>query len=125
MSPWGGYSKPKQERIAFGRGEGFEIVDNGYALSGPKYFDRFRSVCIDMIRKYWITQFKFDVTGNADNVVPGSSFDSDFSAMIHLIGELRQEKPDIYINLTTGTHTLLLSGSFMPTRFGGVARTTV
>ena len=23
--------------------------------------------------------------------------------MIHLIGELRREKPDIYINLTTGT----------------------
>ena len=104
MSPWGGYSKPKQERIAFGRGEGFEIVDNGYALSGPKYYDRFRSVCIDMIRKYGVNQFKFDGTGNADHVVPGSSFDSDFNAMIHLIGELRQEKPDIYINLTTGTY---------------------
>jgi hypothetical protein len=103
MSPWGGYSKPKQERVAFGRSEGFEIVDNGYALSGPTYYDRFRSVCIDMIRKYGINQFKFDGTGNVDHVVPGSRFDSDFSAMIHLIGELRQEKPDIYINLTTGT----------------------
>ena len=103
MSPWGGYSKPKQERIAFGRSEGFEIVDNGYALSGPKYYDRFRSVCIDMIRKYGINRLKFDGTGNVDHVVPGSRFDSDFSAMIHLIGELRQEKPDIYINLTTGT----------------------
>lgn len=104
MSPWGGYSKPKQERIAFGRSEGFEIVDNGYALSGPKYYDRFRSVCIDMVRKYGINQFKFDGTGNVDHVVPGSHFDSDFSAMIHLIGELRQEKPDIYINFTTGTY---------------------
>jgi hypothetical protein len=104
MSPWGGYSKPKQERIAFGRSEGFEIVDNGYALSGPKYYDRFRSVCIDMIRKYGINQFKFDGTGNVDHVVPGSRFDSDFGAMIHLIGELRQEKPDIYINFTTGTY---------------------
>jgi hypothetical protein len=104
MSPWGGYSKPKQERIAFGRSEGFEIVDNGYALSGPKYYDRFRSICINMIRKYGINQFKFDGTGNVDHVVPGSHFDSDFGAMIHLIGELRQEKPDIYINFTTGTY---------------------
>src|SRR5207237_8786198 len=34
---------------------------------------------------------------------PGSTFDSDFDAAIHLIGELRTEKPDLYINLTTGT----------------------
>ena len=29
-------------------------------------------------------------------------FDSDFSAAIHLIGELRAARPEIYINLTTG-----------------------
>jgi hypothetical protein len=103
LSPWGGYGKPKQERIQFGRGAGYEIVDGGYALSGPKYYDAFRDVCIEMIRKYGINQFKFDGTGNADRVFPGSRFDSDFDAMIHLIGELRKEKPDIYINLTTGT----------------------
>jgi hypothetical protein len=57
-----------------------------------------------MVRKYGINQFKFDGTGNVDHVVPGSHFDSDFSAMIHLIGELRHEKPDIYINFTTGTY---------------------
>jgi len=103
MSPWGGYSKPKQERIQFGRSANFEIVDGGYALSGPKYYDNFRDVCLEMIRKYGVNQFKFDGTGNADKVFPGSRFDSDFDAMIHLIGELRHEKPDIYINLTTGT----------------------
>lgn len=104
MSPWGGYGKPKAERIAYGRKEGFEIVDDGYALSGPKYYEHFRDVCLNMIRKYGVNQFKFDGTGNVDHVVPSSHFDSDFSAMIHLIGELRQDKPDIYINLTTGTH---------------------
>ena len=103
MSPWGGYSKPKQEGIQFGTGAGFEIVDGGYALSGPKYYDSFRDVCLEMIRKYGVNQFKFDGTGNADRVFRGSRFDSDFDAMIHLIGELRHEKPDIYINLTTGT----------------------
>jgi hypothetical protein len=103
MSPWGGYSKPKQERIAFGKAAGFEIVDNGFALSGPKYYDRFRDVCLQMIQKYGVNQFKFDGTGNVNSVVPGSAFDSDFDAAIHLIGELRQAKPDIFINLTTGT----------------------
>ena len=103
MSPWGGYSKPKQERIAFGKAAGYEIVDGGYALSGPKYYAAFRDVCLEMIQKYGVNQFKFDGTGNVDSVFPGSRFDSDFAAAIHLIGELRAAKPDLFINLTTGT----------------------
>ncbi len=103
MSPWGGYSKPKQERVKFGQAQGFEIVNGGFALSGPKYYERFRDVCLKMIREQGVNQFKFDGTGNVNHVVAGSSFDSDFDAMIHLIDDLREAKPDIYINLTTGT----------------------
>ena len=104
MSPWGGYGKPRQERVATGRAAGYEIVGNGFALSGPKYYALFRDTCLDMIRRYGVNQFKFDGTGNADRVVPGSKFDSDFDAAIHLIGELRAESPDLYVNLTTGTY---------------------
>jgi hypothetical protein len=103
MSPWGGYSKPKQERIAFGKSAGYEIVGGGYALSGPKYYSAFRDVALEMIQTYGVNQFKFDGTGNVDSVFPGSRFDSDFSAMIDLIGELRAAKPDLFVNLTTGT----------------------
>jgi hypothetical protein len=103
MSPWGGYSKPKQERMEFAKAAGYEVVANGYALSGPRYYDAFRDVCMEMIQKYGVNQFKFDGTGNVDSVFPGSRFDSDFAAAIHLIGELREAKPDIFINLTTGT----------------------
>ena len=103
MSPWGGYSKPKQERMEFAKAAGYEVIANGYALSGPKYYDAFRDVCLEMIHKYGVNQFKFDGTGNVDSVFPGSRFDSDFTAAIHLIGELREAKPDIFINLTTGT----------------------
>lgn len=103
MSPWGGYGKAKQERIAFGKSEGYEIIQGGYALSGPKYFAAFRDVALDMIRSYGVNQFKFDGTGNVDSVFPGSQFDSDFSAAIQLIGDLRQARPDVFINLTTGT----------------------
>jgi hypothetical protein len=73
MSPWGGYSKPKQERIAFGKAAGYEIVGNGYALSGPKYYSAFRDVCFDMVRNYGVNQFKFDGTGNVNSVFPASS----------------------------------------------------
>jgi hypothetical protein len=103
MSPWGGYSEPKRERIAFGKAAGYEIVDDGYALSGPRYYAGFRDVCLEMIRRYGVNQFKFDGTGNANSVFKGSQFDSDFAAAIHLIGELRAAKPDLFVNLTTGT----------------------
>ena len=104
LSPWGGYDGPKKQRIAYGKAHGYEIVNGGFALSGPKYYARFRQVCMQMIQKYGVNQFKFDGTGNANTVFPGSRFDSDFDAAIHLIGQLRAVKPDIYINLTTGTY---------------------
>ena len=104
MSPWGGYGQPKEERVKYGREEGFEIVKNGFALSGPKYYDRFRETCERMIADYNVNQFKIDGTGNANTVFPGSKFDSDFDAAISLIGDLRKKNPDLYINLTTGTY---------------------
>ena len=103
MSPWGGYAKPKAERITFGRGAGYEIVKDGYALSGPKYYQAFRDVALGFEKQFHVNQFKFDGTGNVNSVVPGSAFDSDFAAMLHLIGDLRTAEPDVFINLTTGT----------------------
>src|SRR3569623_640694 len=97
MSPWGGYSKPKQERIAFGKSAGYEIVSGGYALSGPKYYEAFKDVALEMVRKYGVNQFMFDGTGNADSVFKGSKFDSDFSAMILLIGELRAAMAYLFV----------------------------
>jgi hypothetical protein len=104
LSPWGGYGKPKQQRLASAHGQGFETNEGGLALSGPNYYRYFRDTCFEMIDKYGVNQFKFDGTGNANEVIAGSEFDSDFDAAIHLIGELRARKPDIYINLTTGTY---------------------
>ncbi len=104
LSPWGGYDKPKEQRLASARAQGFETNEGGLALSGPKYYRYFRDTCMEMIDKYGVNQFKFDGTGNANEVVKGSAFDSDFDAAIHLIGQLRAKKPDLYVNLTTGTY---------------------
>jgi len=103
LSPWGGYGPAKQARVATARKDGYEIVDGGMALSGPRYYTLFHNAVTGMVSKYGVNQFKFDGTGNADQVVKGSAFSSDFDAAIHLIGDLRQLKPDLYINLTTGT----------------------
>ena len=104
MSPWGGYGKPHEERIKYGGQQGFETNREGFELSGPRYYQYFHDVCLEMVRKYGVNQFKFDGTGNVNEVIPGSRFDSDFAAAISLIEDLRAARPDIYINLTTGTY---------------------
>ena len=103
LSPWGGYGDARTQRLATGKAEGYEIDRQGFALSGPKYFERFRQVCLDFVSKYGVNQFKFDGTGSPDKHTQGSKFDSDFDAAIQLIHDLRQAKPDLFINLTTGT----------------------
>jgi len=104
LSPWGGYGQPKQLRLESARKSGYETYQGGLALSGQRYFDYFRQVCLEVIDRYGVNQFKFDGTGNADRVIAGSSFDSDFDAAISLISQLRARKPDLYVNLTTGTY---------------------
>ncbi len=103
LSPWGGYGPAKQARLTTAKRDGYEIVDGGLALSGPRYYALFHDAVTGMVAKYGVNQFKLDGTGNADQVVKGSAFSSDFDAAIHLIGDLRRLKPDLYINLTTGT----------------------
>jgi hypothetical protein len=103
LSPWGGYDQQKLERVAFGKAHGYEIMNGGFALSGPRYFDAFSRTCAEMVDRYRVNLFKFDGTGNAGRVFPGSMFDSDFAAAIHLIGDLRRREPGIFINLSTGT----------------------
>ncbi len=87
LSPWGGYDVAKEQRIAAGERAGLETVKGGFALSAPRYYSLFEKTCLGMISKYGVNQFKFDGTGNATQVFPGSIFDSDFSAAIHLIDE--------------------------------------
>ncbi len=103
LSPWGGYGVTKAQRTAAGERAGLETVNGGFALSAPRYYALFEKICLKMISKFGVNQFKFDGTGNASEVFPGSIFDSDFSAAIHLIERLRQQDPNIYINVSTGT----------------------
>jgi hypothetical protein len=104
LSPWGGYNEAKALRLEYGKKSGFEMNAGGFALSGPKYYATFRDATRNFILKDNINQLKIDGTGNVDSVFPGSSFDSDFAAAISLIQDWRQWKPDIFVNLTTGTY---------------------
>lgn len=53
--------------------------------------------------KNGINHFKLDGTSGVERLIPGSKFASDFEAIINLIDGLRKERPDLYVNLTTGT----------------------
>ena len=102
LSPWGGYGTPHEERIKFGQAQGFEIRDGNFSLAGPKYYERFRGRCVEVVKDYGINQFKFDGIGVDGNDDSGAGL-RDFEAMLKLIAELRSLKPDLYINQTTGT----------------------
>ena len=106
LSPWGGYGEQKKERIAYGRAHGYEIVRNGYALSGTRYYGAFEKTCTEMIDRFGVNQFKFDGTGSMQTgCFPAGRSDSDFMQLqVHLIERIREEKSGIFINLTAGTH---------------------
>ena len=103
LSPWGGYGHPHELRIEFGKAQGFETRDNNFTLAGPKYYERFRSLCVNVVTNYGINQFKFDGIGQSAVGGGDGGAQRDFDAMLKLIAELRSLKPDLYVNQTTGT----------------------
>jgi hypothetical protein len=104
LSPWGGYGSTRQERVTRGHAAGYEIIDDRFALSGPKYYRRFHEAVMELLTQHGINQFKFDGAGSADTVVPGSRFSSDWDAAIQLIEDIREARPETFINLTVGTY---------------------
>lgn len=103
ISPFGGYGEHKKERLEYGRSQGYETNRSGFALGGPKYFETFRKVCEDMIRQYGIGYLKFDGMGSGDPNSPGKDYGGDMQSLVHLFDRLRQIRPDLFINATTGT----------------------
>ncbi len=104
LSPFGGYGKAKSERLKYGREQGFETNKSGFSLAGPTYYARFRDVCVNMIRKYELSYFKFDgigVGGRPAGTRP--EFARDMQALLQLISDMRRVKPDLFVNITTGT----------------------
>jgi hypothetical protein len=102
LSPWGGYGPPRKARLQTATAAGCEVDSQGLALSGPRYYPLFRETTLRLLRE-GVNQFKLDGVGSPDKNTPGSAFDSDFAAAIALIDDLRAAKPDLFINLTTGT----------------------
>jgi hypothetical protein len=104
LSPFGGYGKAKEQRLKYGKQQGFETNKSGFSLEGSTYYKRFRDVCVDMLREYDLTYFKFDGIGMGGRPTgTNSEFAQDMNALLRLISDLRRVKPDVFINITTGT----------------------
>lgn len=90
--------------MKYGLREGFETNKNGFSMAGPKYYGRFRDACLGMVRDYGLNYFKFDgiSSGGAPTGAP-AEFAADVEALLRLIGDLREARPDLFINVTTGT----------------------
>lgn len=104
LSPWGGYGHSKAKRVEYGKTQDLEIINGGYSLRAPKYFEAFKNRCLQMIKDYNMNMFKFDgmgagtwASGAPEQIAP------DLEGMLKLIMALRQEKPDVFINCTVGT----------------------
>jgi len=106
ISPWGGYDEPKVQRLAYGKKQTppFETNENGFSLTGPIYYERFKAVTTKFITDYNVSMFKFDGVG-AGNGANGASitYQKDIEAFLRLINGLRSEKPNLYLSLTVGT----------------------
>jgi hypothetical protein len=102
LSPFGGYAQARQQRLKYASQFGFETNSSGFSLAGPKYYARFHDICLEMITKYGVNQFKFDGLAAAGRS-SASGLTRDGDAMLRLLGDLRAAKADIYINQTTGT----------------------
>lgn len=103
LSPFGGYGRAKEQRLKFGKQQGFETNTSGFSLAGAVYYARFRDVCLAILRDYGLSYFKFDGIGSGSRPSgAGPEFAPDIFALMRLISDLRQEKSDVFINITTG-----------------------
>ncbi len=103
LSPFGGYGEAREQRLKYGREQGFEVNRNGFSLAGERYYKRFHDICAAMVQTYGVNFFKFDGMGPGNNKVGGEEFLDDIEALMRLTDQLRELEPDLFVSATTGT----------------------
>ncbi|MDP6045917.1 MAG: enterotoxin [Phycisphaerae bacterium] len=104
MSPWGGYARAKNRRIAYGKKQGYETNRSGFSMAGPKYRAAFRDACLNMMRKHGVIFFKFDGMGGGNKATGAAGrMADDIDAVLDLTRTLRRENSDVFISATVGT----------------------
>ena len=94
ISPLGGYGGAK-ERTEWARRMGLIPAGAQLDLSYPKYREWFEVRCLQLMRESGVNAFKWDKAG--EGVGP------HFMALLDVARRLRQENPDLFVNVTVGT----------------------
>lgn len=103
LSPWGGYGGSKSQRVAFWNSTHDPDIGE-FHLSNAEYYDAFRGRCQQMLADYDMRYFKFDGIGAGTFATgPASGNDADIDGLLRLQRDLRQTRPDVFINSTVGT----------------------
>lgn len=107
--PVGGYDD-RSIRIATGRSAGMEVESNGdlFCLAGRHYSEYFENSVLEMQRTYGINFLKLDGVpfgcNEPDHGHPTGIYsrEADERVFIDLLTKLRQQKRDVFLNITTG-----------------------
>lgn len=107
--PIGGYHVTREERLAAGRRDGYEITSGGryFCLAGPRYHERFKNSVLDMVRRYHVTHFKFDGLPFGCNdpshghLLGVHSREAHLRAFIDILKAIRAEDRRVFLNITT------------------------
>ena len=102
LGPVGGYGQSGNYRRAYWNAEG----RGGMQLSNPAYRKVFMDGCMNMINKYDFRFFKYDGISAQFSAV-GPDLDGkgleNAEAIIQIEKDIREKKPDIFLNTTVGT----------------------
>jgi len=106
--PTGGYSF-RQKRIEWMDDHGYEVVGDQLCLAGERYHELLKSRTVEMVRDADVAYFKWDgiqfscSEDGHGHPVGVYSRRAVLDALVDLCDAVRQEKPDIFLNITSGT----------------------
>lgn len=106
--PTGGYSF-RQKRIDWMSDHGYEVVGDQFCLAGEKYHELLKTRTVEMVRDADVGYFKWDgiqfSCSEEDHGHPVGIYSrrAVLDALVEMCDAVRQEKPDIFLNITSGT----------------------
>ena len=113
------------QRIAYGKAHGFETNEGRIRAIRAQVLSRFHEVCLEMIRKYGVNQFKFDGTGNVNEVIPGSAVRQRFRCRHPPHWRSRAPPSPTSTSISQPALSPRRSGCVTPIRSGAAAKITI
>lgn len=102
LGPVGGYGSSKKMRLNNWNKAHANRPINNFQLSNDEYFTAFTGRCKQMIKDYDMRYFKFDGISTKFHA-KGPAGEEDAEGILKVLTDLREARPDVFINTTVGT----------------------